>query len=227
HPITSPHFHGHVTVRVKRAQETSSNPTIKSDGDAYFTGTRRMFSFQIQGQFAREWTGDEVMFGIELEKPIKLPFGADLAVGLAKVIDPGLEVALRGERPVALSPMLVTSQVRESSELLSSSGKPLTTSERRVSIASPLSSLLFLESEPPLKLPQKHFLPLPARQNFTFHPTKTYTFDFYNRYFDPSTSEICLPGFSIDASRYLNGQPLRFVARSRCGTATFFVIEFR
>jgi len=50
--------------------------------------------------------------------------------------------------------------------------------------------------------------------------------DFCNPYVDFNKFVIKLPCLQIDVLRYWNSQPLRYIAKSRDGKVTFFVIEF-
>ena len=79
--ILSPHFAGRISVKMMGL------PYISSTASDYFKGRQRLFCFQIQGRFEKEWDGDDIEFGVYLEKPIShLPFGHQLAVAFIKVI---------------------------------------------------------------------------------------------------------------------------------------------
>lgn len=96
--IDSPHFTGNICMRVNGFKGVSSplpdappdtidpNLTEAVIPDAkYFEGKRRCFSLQIQGRFKQTWTADDVEFGIVLDRKIRLPTGADIALRIAQV----------------------------------------------------------------------------------------------------------------------------------------------
>ena len=92
-----------------------------------------------------------------------------------------------------------------------------------------LSSFFFRDSssKPAALTPSQRrswFLKEEHRQAYKFHPDTLYSFDFNNQYVDLNRFELKL-GFSIDVSRYLNGQPVRYQMRSRDGKTVFFTIE--
>ncbi|KAJ3037609.1 hypothetical protein HDV00_001497 [Rhizophlyctis rosea] len=62
---------------------------------------------------------------------------------------------------------------------------------------------------------KKHFGVSQTRGEVTIRADKVYAMDFYDAYLDFSTLMLKLPGFSVNALRYWDGQPLRFVCRTR------------
>jgi hypothetical protein len=50
--------------------------------------------------------------------------------------------------------------------------------------------------------------------------------DFYDAYFDFNSVSLKLPGFTLNAFKYWDGQPMRFRARTKDRSATFFTIIF-
>jgi hypothetical protein len=92
-----------------------------------------------------------------------------------------------------------------------------------------LSSFFFRDSssKPAALTPSQRrswFLKEEHRRAYKFHPDTLYSFDFNNQYVDLNRFELKL-GLSIDVSRYLNGQPVRYQMRSRDGSTIFFTIE--
>lgn len=68
------------------------------------------------------------------------------------------------------------------------------------------------------------FLNEARRKAFKFHPNVCYSFDFFSPYVDVNRMQLKL-GLTIDASYYLNGQPLKYQARTRDGSVVFFEFE--
>ncbi|KAJ3108648.1 hypothetical protein HDU97_000504 [Phlyctochytrium planicorne] len=95
------------------------------------------------------------------------------------------------------------------------------------------STLLFdgPESQPPQSLNcyekrKRYFADQKARKAVTISPDHIYCVDFYDAYFDFNNVSLRLPGFSVNALRYFDGQPLRFACRSKDRSATFFTVHF-
>ncbi|TPX72720.1 hypothetical protein SpCBS45565_g00384 [Spizellomyces sp. 'palustris'] len=73
---------------------------------------------------------------------------------------------------------------------------------------------------------KKHFAEAKARKEAAFLPELVYCMDYYDAYFEFNTISLKLPGFSVNAFKYWDGQPVRFVCRSRDKSAVFFVVQF-
>ncbi|KAJ3215429.1 hypothetical protein HDU67_000413 [Dinochytrium kinnereticum] len=95
----------------------------------------------------------------------------------------------------------------------------------------PEDSKLLFESPPPNPLTtyekrKQYFADEAARKSVTLSPDYVYCMDFFDCYFDFNTISLRLPGFSLNAMRYFDGQPFRFVCRSRDRSTTFFAVHF-
>ncbi len=275
-------FDGHMPI-----DPASGKPIPRLSTTEYFNGHRRTFSLQVSGRFRQEWSADEVMFGTFFEKPIKLPPGYKLAVGLAKKIDASMDGDLGCEQPYMCSPLICAMNVMRADPVIipgttaepgstatfnreaesKDSTKPLylpkwqcggaqhlrenfmatvaawpeaalyaqgTSDESSEDAAQmrrrgSLSSFFFRDSsaKPSALTPSQRrswFLDEEHRKAYKYHPDTLYSFDFNNQYVDLNRFELKL-GFSIDVSRYLNGQPVRYQMRSRDGNTVFFTIE--
>ncbi|KAJ3226524.1 hypothetical protein HK099_004700 [Clydaea vesicula] len=74
---------------------------------------------------------------------------------------------------------------------------------------------------------KKYFAELKRRTNVTISPDHIYCMDFYDAYFDINTISLKLPGVSISAFKYWDGQPLRFVAKSKSDPSkVYFTVWF-
>ncbi|KAJ3189866.1 hypothetical protein HDU85_000150 [Gaertneriomyces sp. JEL0708] len=73
---------------------------------------------------------------------------------------------------------------------------------------------------------KKYFADARARKEVTIVPDRIYCMDYYDAYFDFNAMAIKLPGFSVNAFKYWDGQPLRFVCRNRDKSVVFFVVQF-
>ncbi|KNC99426.1 uncharacterized protein SPPG_05667 [Spizellomyces punctatus DAOM BR117] len=293
HPIEfdSPHFTGRICVRIVHYRGITPKGQEPLDSTPYFEGRKRYFSVQIEGRFKQPWNGDDVIFGVVFERKLRLPPGADLALTIAKWIDPALTADLHADSPWAMSPILCamnilsvhpapcllardsflkTTRIDHRGHQKTRSGLWRLSWPIAGNVDDKISNTLALPAaaEPsnapnpapqrkhgPLKLPpwafgnersleednalvtekgkpvsaenrKKHFVKASHRKEFTFSPDHVYGWDFYNRYMDIGNLQVRLPGFSVNLADYWDGQPLRYVARSRDGKVTFFVVQF-
>lgn len=65
------------------------------------------------------------------------------------------------------------------------------------------------------------FLDENRRKAFTYHPDVVYSWDFFSPYVDVNRMQLKM-GLTIDMSYYLDGQPLKYQARTRDGSIVFF-----
>ena len=303
-----------VTKRMDRTKEGQLHFPIADPPSGYFSGRNRRYSIAVQGRFKHSYDGDDVLFGIDSDKPLSPPTGISMALRISKWLDPTLEADLSGDCPHMYSPLVSginalavfgpnekvggktigtgssenictgaylgspvsnpsTSPTREvvgqresnvtpastatmlagdyDSPLSTISDSPLdslNSSLGRVSIDtdSPLdcqtwafgsnnvpdkSALLFsTPSEVKHTHPyqkRKSYLTKPAlRKRITLSPENFYAIDFYDCYFQHSTFQLHLPGFSLDGFYYWDGcQQLRYVCKKRSGEI-FFVVSF-
>ncbi len=74
---------------------------------------------------------------------------------------------------------------------------------------------------------KKFFSNKARREAAQIHPRFLYCMDFYDAYFSLSNFTVKLPGFSINCFKYWDGeQPLRYVCKTRDGSAVFWVVQF-
>lgn len=102
-------FTGHVVFRVVNfngltpVKNGERLPVIPNTD--YFENRGRKFSFQVEGRFRHSWTGDDILFGVFFKKPIILHKGFQVAVAMARYIDPALVGDLMSSAPYLCSPM--------------------------------------------------------------------------------------------------------------------------
>lgn len=128
HPIliNNEYFTGHAVFRCKDFDgwtpfdegTKQAKPPIGSS--PYFEGHKRTFSFQISGRFRKQWTADDIMFGTFFDKPLSLPRGYSLALGVAKKIDPSMVAVLDVPQPYMCSPLICAMNVAHIQPLYSS-----------------------------------------------------------------------------------------------------------
>jgi hypothetical protein len=113
-PIDNDWFTGVVCIRVREFgngwtpvdphDPKRSLPPIT--GSKYFDGHRRQFSLQVMGRFKQPFSGDDVLFGTWFDKPLRLPHGWSLAVGIAQRIDASMVYDLGRPDPYLCSPLI-------------------------------------------------------------------------------------------------------------------------
>ncbi|KAI7828113.1 hypothetical protein BC939DRAFT_490911 [Gamsiella multidivaricata] len=92
--VSSEHFEGYITVRIRNHRPAS--PKDGSQTCSYFDDRSRLFSLQWQGRFMatncvrhdKLWSANDVLFVAEVEKGVKLPIGLPIAVRFVRLIDP-------------------------------------------------------------------------------------------------------------------------------------------
>ena len=213
--ISSKDWEGLIIVRVKNTETTLPNPH-------YFTGKSRTFSIQFRnGKWKNNWPAEDIVFGAVFDNPIDPPFGTSIAFEIARLIDPSLEADLYSSKPWLLSPLVCAFNdlavfegednravkidkmyIIENNSLLFK-GETLTSSQRRSRLKSKA------------ELAQCAF-----RSDFI------YSGDFFGPVLDLVNMKLNL-GIQFHIEDYINGQPLRFLAKSKSTETVFFVIEFQ
>ncbi|KAJ3192105.1 hypothetical protein HK101_007055 [Irineochytrium annulatum] len=113
-PIQSEHFTGYLVVRMvnfagltpEDASTGKPLPCISNPSSGYFKGRNRRYSFALQGRWTKSWTGEELMFGMDCDQRVRAPAGVNLAVKIAKWLDPALDADLSAEKPWIYSPFV-------------------------------------------------------------------------------------------------------------------------
>ncbi|KAI9209213.1 uncharacterized protein BJ171DRAFT_111306 [Polychytrium aggregatum] len=300
--IDSEHFVGYVVVRVLNfAGVTPSDAgLIPNPASNYFKGRNRRYSIMVQGRWKKEWSGDDVVFSLDVDSKCRVPTGASIGIKIAKWLDPSLGADLYCDKPWIASPlitamnalaiylpsheMLANGRAANSNDKLSKSKSATSAAPSTDSIpalTSALASTLVSqpgaahrrspsagnkkdvyyasESRKPSEdigqwsfhdrmVPEetallldtstasgalssydkrkKYFSDESKRKGVTLKTDRVYCMDFYDAYFDFNTVSLKLPGFSLNAFKYWDGQPLRFTARTRDRSVVFFSVLF-
>ncbi|KAG0054498.1 hypothetical protein BGZ83_011092 [Gryganskiella cystojenkinii] len=298
--IESDEFVGQIVVRIKgldkkngyEAGQKVDHQKVLPDS-AWFTkpgGDNNLSSVQISGRFKREWAGDQVVFGNQFEKPLRLPPFSGIALRFIQFIDPGLKADIYSERPWAFSPLIATmntvnvsgwhidkatqdkvertgeeedkvrleqelppwpspegEHIVEDTTLLFKKDDPKKKEEIKEdasdssSSSSSSSSTAETNSEQETKKetpaqPLAKALSVSARRSFfskeknlkqhRYRPDQVYGFDFFNPYLDIANFTLNVPGFSVDITRYWDGQPLTYIIKSQDSSVVFMVFQF-
>ncbi|KAG0225963.1 hypothetical protein BGW42_003980 [Actinomortierella wolfii] len=117
HPfsIDTPDFVGQICVRVNGLSKTMwYEQSLAEDNftpvpeSPWFEGNNNLSCIQVSGRFKKEHRGDDIVWGNEFERPLKLPPFSSVAVKFGQYIDPGLQIDLYSDKPWAFSPLLTT-----------------------------------------------------------------------------------------------------------------------
>ncbi|KAI8077758.1 uncharacterized protein BX664DRAFT_343413 [Halteromyces radiatus] len=209
--IDSPYFKGYLDIRIKGWNAAQ-----------YFENTGNTFCIHIHGKFLTDdTTTDDILFGNQFDSPLQLPIGFSILTRFAQWWDPGLDLHLDEQQPYAFSTLIVTLNKLNINQ--------------DITICDPAAEY-DVEENTSLITPQKEIISAKERQSYFNHPIhrqqvqvtrdQIWLGDFCNGYLDMMNGSIQIPGFSIDALKYYNGQPLRFICKKRDNSVIYFIIEF-
>ncbi|KAK3843461.1 MAG: hypothetical protein J3R72DRAFT_440888 [Linnemannia gamsii] len=293
--IESDEFIGQIVVRIKgldkafgykEGQEQDSlglfpeSPWFSLPG-----GDSNLSSVQISGRFKREWPGEQVVFGNQFEKPLRLPPLSSIALKFIQFIDPGLKADIYCDRPWAFSPLIATMNTvnvagwhldkatqkkveeqgqEEDKERLENELPPWPSPQGEHIVED--TTLLFQpdnrrhedtardneegqegttttaahdehkKEELTMAPTQPTVLNTSARRSYfakeanllqhRYCPDQVYGFDFFNPYLDFANFTLKVPGFSVDITKYWDGQPLTYIIKSQDSSVIFMAFQF-
>ncbi|KAI8999443.1 hypothetical protein BC832DRAFT_534197 [Gaertneriomyces semiglobifer] len=240
--IDSEHFVGYVVVRVAHFGGVTPDGTrpLVNPQSHYFYGRNRRYSIMVQGRFKKAWNGDDIIFGVDFDTKVRTPTGVGLAMRIAKWLDPSLDSCVSGNTPWIFSPWIsAMNSLAVSTDAVvpgkSAGGATPSLDIGEWSFQSRMVSEdvsgLFINTPKAPSLTsyekrKKYFADAKARKEVSIVPDRVYCMDYYDAYFDFNAMAIKLPGFSVNAFKYWDGQPLRFVCRNRDKSVVFFVVQF-
>ncbi|KAK3811186.1 MAG: hypothetical protein J3Q66DRAFT_404574 [Benniella sp.] len=296
--IETDEFVGQIVVRIRGFDKTFGYAEgQKEDGlktlpeSKWFSqpgADKNLSSIQISCRFKREWAGDQVIFGNQFERPLKLPPLSSIALKFVQFIDPGLQADIYADKPWAFSPLIATmnavnvsgwhidkatqKKVEEHGEAkdrehLENELPPWPSPEGEHIVED--TSLLFNEetrkkveaeeaeakraqeqeqlagedkqelvetksgsalTESPRNLSTAERRSYFAREmnlrKHRYRPDQVYGFDFFNPYLDFSNFTLKIPGFSVDITKYWDGQPLTYIIKSKDSSVVFMAFQF-
>ncbi|CAH7686942.1 hypothetical protein BY996DRAFT_6432334 [Phakopsora pachyrhizi] len=224
-PIKTNSFEG----EVKNFADDEGEIYRDAESKYFLRWTDATWSIQVQGRFLKPTSVDECVFGNVFEKPIRdrLPYGTALALKTISYIDPSLETDLYADQPWAWSPLLATMNYFRT-ERLESDDSPLPAwngnrpEEDCTSIAVNRNMNI---SKPHLR--RKFFGSVNNRLAATMGPR--INADFANGFLDFSTLSLVVPvvNVSFNLAKLWDGQPVRYICKSRYTNETYFIVEFQ
>ncbi|KAF9182258.1 hypothetical protein BGZ51_004843 [Haplosporangium sp. Z 767] len=234
-------------------------------------GDHNLSSVQISCRFKREWGGDQIVFGNQFNKPLRLPPFSSIALKFIQFIDPGLEADIYCDKPWAFSPLIATMNTvnvsgwhidkatqkrvedqgqEDQKERLENELPPWPSLEGDHIVED--TSLLFRDlkkqqtnvdqeqgdqeefcvTDTPTTTP----LSASARRSYyakeanlaqhRYRPDQVYGFDFFNPYLNFADFTLKVPGFSVDITKYWDGQPLTYVIKTKDSSVVFMAFQF-
>jgi len=235
--IDSPYFTGRICIRILGFDGVTPANEAPISNSAYFNGTQRLFSIQIQGRFKNPTTADDLMWGIDFDQKLSVPRMADIALKFVQhTIDPSLECDLHAEKPWSRSPLIAT---MNTVSIMKLSGNTAVKAESPAPLPPwPSPNGEHVEENTAAGIPQNHHMETGERRKFlkdaahrqsvAVTPDQVYDFDFFNPFLDFENFQIKFPAvhFSMNIMKYYNGEPLRYACKSRDHKTTFFVTQF-
>ncbi|KAJ8660803.1 hypothetical protein O0I10_003446 [Lichtheimia ornata] len=180
------------------------------------------FCIAITGKFLLQgMTTDDILFGNQFERALRLPTGTSLALRFAHWFDPGLEANLYASQPRAFSPLVVTMnrlQVQHADlDIVAKESSRSAINEDVSSVAQGLTDATQRRA---------YFANAAHRQDVAVKPDQVWSMLFTNPYIDFNKFVVHLPMLDVDVLKYWDGQPLRYYAKTRDDMTTFFIVEF-
>ncbi|RHZ72823.1 hypothetical protein Glove_238g9 [Diversispora epigaea] len=225
--IDTPYFSGRICVRVKDFKGIIPPGKTRISSSPYFEGNKEQYSIQVQGRFKGEkWTADNIIFGNDFDRKINLPSISRLGLKVMKWIDPCLETDIYSDKPWAYSPLLYTvNSLRfDYDELTPDHNNYLppwpSYDGRHIEEG-------IINSSDNVSKRKKYFSSEENRKKFEINENQVWNFDFCNAYIDFNNIAVKLPGIQIGILQYWDGQPFRYVCKSRDSSVVFFVIMFQ
>jgi len=233
--VKSDNFEGRLAVRIRNftGHGGGKEPLAEPQSGYFQKHPELTCSIAIQGIFLKEVSANDLVFGNTFDKPIRnnLPYGSSVALKGIYYVDPSLEQDISADQPWAWSPFISTMNMlhirprSNESEPISSwtSSQP---EEDVTSLYDSTEEVNDLKGNPGIR--RKWFAVPNRRKELKIGPKVEVFGDFCNGLINFSTLSVKIPivNMEIPLQKYWDGQPVRFVCRTRDGSIEFFRIEF-
>ncbi|KAF9583952.1 hypothetical protein BGW38_008043 [Lunasporangiospora selenospora] len=212
-------------------------------------------SIQIQMRFKREWPCERIVYGNQFDKPLRLPPLSSVILKFVQYIDPGLKADIYSDKPYAFSSLIGTMNTVNVSawdgHKEADAGLPPWPSPNGEHIPED-TSLMFKKQEEValgsnedagsgkevlgMKEPAETSLSTSKRRSYfgkesnlaehRIRPDQVYGFDFFNPYLSFTDFTLKIPGFSIDITKYWDGQPFTYIIKTEDSSVVFMAVQF-
>ncbi|KAK9237798.1 hypothetical protein V1525DRAFT_450210 [Lipomyces kononenkoae] len=222
--VVSPSSESSIVVRI---QNFSGLPDGSPKTNAYFghrDHMRDLYSISFMIKFKEDTSFDDVLFGNDFDRPIRdnLPYGFGIAYKIFHyMIDPSAEGDVYADKPylygyaVTSINAITVAQPNEEFQSL---------------VKEDMSTIVHVDGHdidipPSAGKRRKFFLKQENRKKYIFRAGETYKFDFFNPYIEMGSEfALRLPGYSLAIMKYWDGQPLRYVLKSKSGKVYFTLL---
>jgi len=205
-------FKGKLLIRIRNLETSLDRET----DNRYFDGKKRKNNYVIQGRFKKEVSADNLIWGTEYKKPMKLPpppLIEKLTIKVLKRINPAMKMKLCGENPFVLTNFPGAMQILRADspgnepdisyfyhkENNSAFGKNQTSGGKTV-----------FPKE--IKERKRFFSNPKLSKEVVFNTDTVYTFDHYDNFFDLKNNEINI-GFSKRNLTKITDEPVGFMLK--------------
>ncbi|KAI8330721.1 hypothetical protein BC941DRAFT_506130 [Chlamydoabsidia padenii] len=158
-------------------------------------------------------TADDILFGQQYESPLVLPVGVGMLDKFTQWWDPGLDMHLDEDRPYAFSPLVVSFNKLHIIQLEEEEEK----TDKYLKCDSSAEVKYPFEEDTRVVVPefkqilasrrrQHYFTDIENRRRAKVGSDQVWIGDFFNGNLDMMNGTIQVPGFSINALKYYNGQ---------------------
>ncbi|KAK9252475.1 DUF1769-domain-containing protein [Lipomyces tetrasporus] len=212
---------------VVRIQNFKGLPDSSPKTNAYFgykDHRRDLNSISFKIKFNEDTSFDDVLFGNDFDRPIRdsLPYGFGIAYKIFHyAVDPSATGDVYADKPYLYGYAVTSINVI-------AVAKP--NKEKLPFVKEDLSAVMPIEGQN-ANIPassaerRKFFMQHENRKKFVFKAGQTYEFDFFNPYIEMGREfALRLPGYSLGIMKYWDGQPLRYVLKSKTGKVYFTLL---
>ncbi|KAJ3063341.1 hypothetical protein HDU98_000833 [Podochytrium sp. JEL0797] len=247
--VDSPLFVGYVIFRVKNFNGVTPDGSPAIATSDYFTSNearKRLFSIQCQGRVKEEIRGDHLVQGNTWQKKIRVPWGANIVLKLAEMIDSTFSHDLYAAKPWTMSTVLSSQNLMHvtkathplptgpissaDAERLIGKWNPREPSEDNTHLLSQLTDAMdrdrgFPFSSTEHEQRRKFFQKKKHREMVTVSPDYIFAMENFAPTVDFNTFDIHM-GVTLNMLKVTDNQPYVFEMRS-AERGVLFVIECR
>ncbi|KAK9462750.1 uncharacterized protein V1516DRAFT_671032 [Lipomyces oligophaga] len=213
-----------VRIQHYRGPESDESP----ESSNYFSHTNHLkdlYSIAFAVEFKEDYSFDDVLFGNDFDQPIRdsLPYGSSLAMKIFRyAVDPSADGDIYADKPylygyavTSVNTISLDPDAFGDPEMLEDTHSAHSANDDATSIPESSSDRsIYFQSES-------------NRKSFTFKANTKYCFDFFNAYLDLSNGfAVKLPGYTMHVMQFWDGQPLRYVLKSKSSGKLFFALYF-
>lgn len=195
------------------------------------------YSIAFSITFNSDVSFDDLLFGNDFDRPIRdhLPYGFSFAYKIFNyTIDPSATGDVYADKPFLFG--YAASSINVMSTTHETVNEHPFLKEDTLAIGPIKNTAVDRDDDESDVIPSssaermKYFLNEDHRQRYAFRANETYKFDFHNAYLDMNSNgkgfSLKLPGYNMSIMKYWDGQPLRYVLKSKSTGLVYLVVVF-